>query len=195
MKTIVTSVLASTIYGINYFSTNPKTTDDNMSTTRNAICILYPDNDSGVHGVVSFQQQNITSTTNIIAHVRGLKANSNHGFHIHEFGDLTEGCKSAGAHYNPFNKKHAGPLDKERHIGDLGNLKTDEKGVAYMAVSDPYIKLFGDFSIVGRSCVVHADEDDLGRGSFPDSQTTGHAGNRVACGTIGLAGTFKNLAP
>lgn len=36
----------------------------------------------------------------------GLKPNSLHGFHIHEFGDLIEGCKTAGAHYNPHGKKH-----------------------------------------------------------------------------------------
>ena len=172
-----------------------KSADDNLSTTRNAICILYPDNDSGVHGIVSFQQQNITSPTKIIAHVRGLKPNSLHGFHVHEFGDLTEGCKTAGPHYNPFNKTHGGPLDKERHVGDLGNLKTDEKGVGYMAVSDPFIKLFGDTSVIGRSMVVHEQEDDLGRGNFPDSKTTGHSGGRVACGVIGLCESFKNLKP
>lgn len=169
--------------------------DDNLSTTRNALCILYPDGNSGVHGIVSFQQQNITSPTKIIAHVKGLKPNSLHGFHVHEFGDLTEGCKTAGPHFNPFGKTHGGPLDKERHVGDLGNLKTDEKGVGYMAVSDPYIKLFGDSSVLGRSMVVHESEDDLGRGNFPDSKTTGHSGARVACGVIGLAEQFKNLKP
>lgn len=34
---------------------------------------------------------------------------------------------------------------------------------------------------------VHADEDDLGRGGFPDSKTTGHAGGRLSCGVIGIA--------
>ena len=40
---------------------------------------------------------------------------------------------------------------------------------------------------------VHADEDDLGRGGFEDSKTTGHAGGRLACGVIGL-GKKKWLA-
>ena len=52
------------------------------------------------------------------------------------------------------------------------------------------IKLFGDESVVGRSCVVHADKDDLGKGGFSDSLTTGHSGARVACGVIGLTAEF-----
>ena len=170
-------------------------TDDNLSTTRNAICILYPDNNSGVHGIVSFQQQNVTSAVQIIANVRGLKPNSLHGFHVHEFGDLSEGCKTAGPHYNPYGKSHGGPLDRERHVGDLGNLKTDEKGNGYLAVTDPLIKLFGENSVLGRSMVVHESEDDLGRGNHNDSKTTGHSGARVACGVIALAEQFKNLKP
>ena len=51
---------------------------------------------------------------------------------------------------------------KERHVGDLGNIKTDEWGNGYYARADEYISLFGEFSVLGRSCVVHAGEDDLG---------------------------------
>lgn len=194
LKAVLFGSAASVSFFHNY-SKKAKTGDNELSTTRNAICILYPDNNSGVHGVVSFQQQNLTSATKIIAHVKGLKANGLHGFHIHEYGDLTEGCKTAGAHYNPFNKTHGGPQDKERHIGDLGNLKADDKGNAYLTVTDPLIKLFGDTSVIGRSCVVHEGEDDLGRGNFQDSKTTGHSGGRVACGVIGLSEKFKNLKP
>ena len=42
-----------------------------------------------------------------------------------------------------------------------------------------------------RSVILHADEDDLGRGGFPDSKTTGHAGARIACGVIGIAEDAK----
>eukprot|EP01015_Nassula_variabilis_P033657 TRINITY_DN8137_c0_g2_i10.p2 TRINITY_DN8137_c0_g2~~TRINITY_DN8137_c0_g2_i10.p2 ORF type:complete len:196 (+),score=39.14 TRINITY_DN8137_c0_g2_i10:149-736(+) len=168
--------------------------EQNLSAQRNAICILYPDGNSGVTGLVSFQQDNISAPTKIFANVRGLKPGSKHGFHIHEFGDLTEGCKTAGPHYNPDKKRHGGPSDQERHVGDLGNLQADDEGNARFSITDHLIKLFGEQTVVGRSCVVHADQDDLGRGNFEDSATTGHSGARVACGVIALSSEFKTVA-
>ena len=29
-----------------------------------------------------------------------------HGFYIHEFGDLSDGCSSTGSHYNPLGQNH-----------------------------------------------------------------------------------------
>ena len=45
------------------------------------------------------------------------------------------------------------------------------------------------YYIVGRACVLHELPDDLGRGTACDiatSQLNGCAGNRIACGAIGL---------
>ena len=52
------------------------------------------------------------------------------------------------------------------------------------------VKLTGETSVIGRSFVVHKDEDDLGKGGHDDSKTTGHAGARLACGVIGLSAPF-----
>ena len=87
-----------------------------------------------------------------------------HGFHVHQFGDATNGCISAGAHFNPFGKTHGGPEHEERHVGDLGNVTADEDGVAKFDFTDKLIRLNGPYSIVGRAMVVHGDPDDLGLG-------------------------------
>ena len=164
-------------------------------TKRSAVCILFPEKNSGTTGLVSFHQESFKDRTKIVANVSGLKPNSLHGIHIHEWGDLTQGCISAGPHFNPFNKKHGGPFSPERHVGDLGNLRTDERGNAYLAMEDSLITLFGDESVIGRSVVVHEGEDDLGRTEHPESPKTGNSGPRLACGVIGLADRFKNLPP
>jgi Cu-Zn family superoxide dismutase len=41
-----------------------------------------------------------------------------------------------------------------------------------------------DYNILGRAIVIHADADDLGKGSGPasaGSKLTGNAGARIAC--------------
>lgn len=81
-------------------------------------------------------------------------------------------------------KKHGGPDDSERHVGDLGNIVADDSGFADIRIEDRVISLTGPHGILDRSVVVHSHADDLGKGGYPDSLTTGHAGDRVACGTI-----------
>jgi len=193
--------IAASILGYKALTTervcNAENADGNNTTAnkRSAICILFPDNSSNVTGLVSFHQESFKDQVNIVANVRGLKPNSLHGIHIHQYGDLTQGCITAGPHFNPFNKVHGGPHDAERHVGDLGNLKTDESGSSYMTLVDSLITLYGDHSIIGRSVVVHANEDDLGRGENDESKRTGNAGARVACGVIGITDRFKSLPP
>lgn len=84
------------------------------------------------------------------------------------------------------NKTHGAPNDEERHVGDLGNIEANDKGVANVVIEDSLISLTGEKSIVGRSLVVHADPDDLGRGGHELSKTTGNAGGRLVCGVIGV---------
>lgn len=141
---------------------------------------------SGISGVVQFEQNAENEPTTISYEIEGNDPNSLRGFHIHEFGDVTNGCVSAGPHFNPFKKTHGAPTDENRHVGDMGNVKTDANGVAKGTITDSLIKLIGPLSVVGRSVVIHAGQDDLGKGGNEESLKTGNAGGRSACGVIGV---------
>ncbi|CAD7958489.1 unnamed protein product [Amoebophrya sp. A25] len=98
---------------------------------------------------------------------------------------------SAGPHWNPHGKNHGAPSDEDRHAGDMGNITVDENGESKGSLTDHLIKIFGEFTVVGRSVMVHADEDDLGKGDHSEpgtngktSLTTGNAGARIGCGEI-----------
>merc|ERR1711928_10421 len=138
-----------------------------------AVCVLLGET---VKGVLHFEQQG-AEAVQIKGEVTGLTA-GNHGFHVHEFGDYSNGCMSAGGHFNPANQQHG---------GDLGNITATDSRVATVDINDSLIQLSGENSIIGRTVVVHADPDDLGKGGVPLSLTTGNAGARVACGVIGIA--------
>ncbi|CAJ0903623.1 8637_t:CDS:2, partial [Entrophospora sp. SA101] len=73
---------------------------------------------------------------------------------------------------------------KNRHVGDLGNVLVGPDGTVKDSFSDELIKLIGERSVIGRTVVVHADPDDLGKGGVELSLTTGNAGARLACGVI-----------
>ena len=137
--------------------------------------------DSGkIKGTVVFKQKD--GQVQIKLDIKGLTKNHQHGFHIHESGDLREGCKSCCAHYNPHGTDHGGL--NEGHSGDLGNIKTDENGNCFISIKTD--KFIVD-EILGRSIIIHEDEDDCGKGNFEDSKTTGHSGARIACSVIGIS--------
>ena len=139
-----------------------------------------------IEGTVRFTEDKEDVIIDI--HIRGLKKNTKHGFHVHECGDMSDKCESMCAHFNPYQKDHGGPKDTIRHVGDLGNLIADAKGVAKYTIRDSIIRLRGTkANIIGRGLIIHADEDDLGKGGQSDSLTTGHAGKRIACAVIGYA--------
>jgi Cu-Zn family superoxide dismutase len=154
-----------------------------MSNLVSAIAVF---NTKKIKGIVRFTETREGVLIDI--DLSGLGKNKLHGFHIHQYGDVSDECNSMCSHFNPFNKNHGGPDSKERHVGDLGNLKTDATGCVKHKMVDNMIKLRGSKSnIIGRGLIIHADEDDLGLGGFPDSLTTGHAGARIACSVIGYA--------
>ncbi|KAH8114726.1 superoxide dismutase [Phellopilus nigrolimitatus] len=152
---------------------------------KQAVVVLSGDSD--VTGTVYFTQVGASAPVTISGEIKNLDPSAKRGFHIHQLGDVTSGCISAGPHFNPLGKTHGAPSDSNRHIGDLGNIQSNASGIAAFSFSDKLLSLNGPFSIVGRSVVVHAGTDDLGKGGNEESLKTGNAGARSACGLIGLA--------
>ena len=69
-----------------------------------------------------------------------------------------------------------------RHAGDLGNLVSDAEGNARLEITVEGITLETKAGgVLGRSVLVHAQEDDL------TSQPGGNSGARIGCGVIGVA--------
>lgn len=155
-------------------------------------CAVLTNPTLGLQGFVEFTELHTpVNGQKISIHIKisGLIPYSVHGIHIHEFGDLRKGCDSVCSHYNPFNSQH-GDLSSprsQRHVGDLGNIQANKYGNIDITLYDNLIKLRGKYSIIGRSVVLHRDQDDLGLGNNSDSLTTGHSGPRIACGVIGYS--------
>ena len=151
-----------------------------------AVCVLTNVTKKNIKGFIVLKEDNKNNQTKIIVKVSGLKPGK-HGFHIHKSGDLRQSCTSLCSHYNPKNKNHGDINDKERHVGDLGNIIADKNGNVSMIIKDKLVKLRGKYSVIGRSIVIHDKEDDLGRGNNKESLKTGNAGKRIACGVIGYS--------
>lgn len=111
-----------------------------------------------------------------------------HGFHIHEYADPRNNLANLGAHYNPYNKEHGNLNESNSHFGDLGNINVDKNGKCNQTIiaNELLLKNKDGFSAIGRSMVIHADDDDLGKSSHKDSITNGHSGARLYYGVIGL---------
>lgn len=77
-----------------------------------------------------------------------------HGWHIHDFGDLAAGSygQYTGGHF-------IGTVPAERQevglIGDGAKIVADAGGFSFGSINDKYMELEGKNSILGRSIVIH----------------------------------------
>lgn len=179
-----------------------KRADGSLLLTLFTVAVLR--GDSSVGGTVYFEQAPGDAETVIKYKIQGNDPSAERGMHIHQFGDNTNGCTSAGPHcmfpssssstaslpspslfppppyiynarkyisqgreteermltrgfiwwyhpptVNPFSKTHGAPGDQERHVGDLGNFRTDSNGNAEGTIRDKQVQLIGENSVLG----------------------------------------------
>ncbi|XP_060602488.1 histidine-rich glycoprotein-like [Ruditapes philippinarum] len=72
--------------------------------------------------------------------------NSEFEFHVHQYGDLSDDCANVGGHYDPYH---------DNDVGDLGTLQSGKDGAMDAWKNETHLTLFGEYSIVGRSIMVH----------------------------------------
>ncbi|HEX7071516.1 MAG TPA: superoxide dismutase family protein [Rhodothermales bacterium] len=151
---------------------------ESMDTMNAVTAQLQPTQGNNVSGTVTFTE--VAGGVRVVANITGLQPGE-HGFHVHETGDCSASdASSAGGHYSPEGAPHGAPTDAagQRHMGDLGNIEADSSGTAMYERVDEVLALSGPNSIIGKAVIVHANMDDL------ESQPSGNAGARVACGII-----------
>src|SRR5438093_13200423 len=106
-----------------------------------------------------------------------------HAFHIHSVGKC-EGpdFKSAGAHFNPYNKMHGLKNPDGPHAGDMENIEVGSDGTGTAEIVNKQVTLSDGpnslFHEGGTAIVIHASPDDN------VTAPAGNAGARIACGAI-----------
>lgn len=119
----------------------------------------------------------------IVVDVKGAPVGAK-GMHIHEIGDCSNiRGQSMGSHFSPEGNQHGlpGMMMQDVHLGDLGNIKIKDDGTGKKEITVKHANLReGDAkSLLGKSIVIHQDED---KGA--EQQPAGGSGTPIACGVI-----------
>jgi Cu-Zn family superoxide dismutase len=115
--------------------------------------------------------------------VEGLEQGA-HGFHIHETGQCTTpDFSSAGGHFAPHGRSHGIMHPDGEHGGDMLNIHVPESGAVKTERLARHVSLVPGtagylLDVDGSAIMIHGGADDY------ESQPSGAAGPRVACGVI-----------
>jgi len=166
------------------------------ASSKTAICVLTPTqtaNNANIKGTLTIMEDEITGQVNITGQIQGFPANSIHGMHVHQNGDISDVVNgtATGSHFNPEVHNHDNDLSNvNRHVGDMGNVTADANGLITVSITEGLLfTLSGNMSVVGRAIIVH-QRRDIGAAD----NKTGDAGARYAQCVIGIKNEVGNQA-
>jgi Cu-Zn family superoxide dismutase len=149
---------------------------DDIATPKYAVAVFQATKGNEVKGTLMLQETE--KGLHVWGEVSGLSP-GDHGFHIHEFGDLrSDDGMATGSHFSAEGKSHGDLNHDKSHEGDFGNINAGSDGVAKVDLTSKGLKLH---YVLGRAFVVHAKADDL------TSQPAGNAGARIGVALIGVS--------
>ena len=131
-------------------------------------------------GSVSMREENGAAMLTIGA--QGMPQGE-YGMHVHAVGKC-EGPKfeSAGAHWNPDEKKHGKNNPQGPHAGDMDNLSIGQAGSGGAAVTLAGVALSSGLAPLldadGAALMIHAKADDY------RTDPSGNSGDRIACAVL-----------
>ena len=124
-------------------------------------------NENGVTGSIRFYQRSPYDPTQVFVNLNGLQSRTA-GYHVHEYpvgpGTSPQRCSNryTGGHLNPTGITVFGTTSDQFEVGDLSSKFGSLSGMNNINSEyvDPNIPLFGPFSILDRSVVLHEDDAD-----------------------------------
>ena len=156
--------------------------DDAIEDSEMYTKLVIPMNGTGnskVTGDITFTSDG--ETVRLLADIKNLKPGA-HAIRLHAIPDCSSSDgKSAGGHWEGMSAIHGKWGDQKHHSGDIGNLQADASGNASLTFETDQWCIGCESkmkNIVNRSIIIHASADDF------ESQPSGAAGARVACGVI-----------
>jgi Cu-Zn family superoxide dismutase len=145
-----------------------------------AIAIISPASGSKMTGEANFKD-NGDGTVSLNVTVSSATPGE-HALHLHQNGDCSApDATSAGGHWNPADTEHGKRMEGLAfHAGDIDNLTVgeDSTGTLEMIVKGWSVGGSDSTNVIGRAIIIHALADDF------ESQPSGAAGTRVACGVV-----------
>ncbi|KAL2938499.1 Superoxide dismutase [Cu-Zn] chloroplastic [Bienertia sinuspersici] len=145
-----TSLISSSFNGIS-FKLSPQTHSLSLSTSATSKPLTIVAATKKAVAVLK-GTSNVEGPTTVNVRITGLTP-GNHGFHLHEFGDTTNGCISTGPHFNPNGMTHGAPEDEVRHAGDLGNIVANTDGGHELSLTTGM--LVEDWLVVSLSTITY----------------------------------------